>query len=149
MQSRSGDRSYARFIDAISDGLRQSMERYDNLVLMGQDIAEYGGVFKITEGFVEKFGKPRVRNTPICESAIAGAGLGLTDTAESALVARLLPDELRGSGFGLHARPIGAYVIRDGEVRWEPAFDLNRAIVIGQVLLLVAVLLWRAAGRRR
>jgi 2-oxoisovalerate dehydrogenase E1 component len=54
------------------------MERYDNLVLMGQDIAEYGGVFKITDGFVEKFGKDRVRNTPICESAIVGAGLGLS-----------------------------------------------------------------------
>jgi 2-oxoisovalerate dehydrogenase E1 component len=67
-----------RFIDAISDGLRQSMERFDNLVLMGQDIAEYGGVFKITEGFVERFGKQRVRNTPLCESAIVGAGLGLS-----------------------------------------------------------------------
>src|SRR5690606_999857 len=54
-------KSEKRFIDAISDGLRQSMERFDNLVLMGQDIAEYGGVFKITEGFVEKFGKGRVR----------------------------------------------------------------------------------------
>ncbi len=74
----SGSRSERRFIDAISDGLRQSMERFDNLVLMGQDIAEYGGVFKITEGFVEKFGKERVRNTPICESAIVGAGLGLS-----------------------------------------------------------------------
>ncbi len=67
-----------RFIDAISDGLRQSMERYDELVLMGQDIAEYGGVFKITEGFVDQFGKERVRNTPLCESAIVGAGLGLS-----------------------------------------------------------------------
>lgn len=67
-----------RYIDAIADGLRQSMERFDNLVLMGQDIAEYGGVFKITEGFVEKFGKDRVRNTPLCESAIVGAGLGLS-----------------------------------------------------------------------
>jgi 2-oxoisovalerate dehydrogenase E1 component len=71
-------KSEKRFIDAISDGLRQSMEKFDNLVLMGQDIAEYGGVFKITEGFVEKFGKARVRNTPICESAIVGAGLGLS-----------------------------------------------------------------------
>lgn len=71
-------KSEKRFIDAISDGLRQSMERFDNLVLMGQDIAEYGGVFKITEGFVERFGKPRVRNTPLCESAIVGAGLGLS-----------------------------------------------------------------------
>lgn len=67
-----------RYIDAISDGLRQSMERFDNLVLMGQDIAEYGGVFKITEGFVGTFGKSRVRNTPICESAIVGAALGLS-----------------------------------------------------------------------
>jgi 2-oxoisovalerate dehydrogenase E1 component len=71
-------KSEKRFIDAISDGLRQSMEHHDNLVLMGQDIAEYGGVFKITEGFVEKFGKGRVRNTPICESAIVGTGLGLS-----------------------------------------------------------------------
>jgi 2-oxoisovalerate dehydrogenase E1 component len=75
-----------RFIDAISDGLRQSMERFDNLVLMGQDIAEYGGVFKITEGFVEKFGKSRVRNTPICEAAIVGAGLGLSIKGMKAMV---------------------------------------------------------------
>lgn len=79
-------KSEKRFIDAISDGLRQSMERYDNLVLMGQDIAEYGGVFKITDGFVEKFGKPRVRNTPICESAIVGAGLGLSIKGMKAMV---------------------------------------------------------------
>lgn len=71
-------RSEKRFIDAIRDGLWKSMEKFDNLVLMGQDIAEYGGVFKITEGFVEKFGKARVRNTPLCESAIIGAGLGLS-----------------------------------------------------------------------
>jgi 2-oxoisovalerate dehydrogenase E1 component len=75
-----------RFIDAISDGLRQSMERYDNLVLMGQDIAEYGGVFKITEGFVEKFGKDRVRNTPLCEAAIIGSGLGLSIKGMKAMV---------------------------------------------------------------
>lgn len=75
-----------RFIDAISDGLRQSMERYDNLVLMGQDIAEYGGAFKITEGFVEKFGRTRVRNTPICEAAIVGAGLGLSVKGMKAMV---------------------------------------------------------------
>ncbi len=67
-----------RFVDAIKEGLYQSMEAHDNLVLMGQDIAEYGGVFKITEGFVEKFGKARVRNTPLCESAIVGTGLGLS-----------------------------------------------------------------------
>lgn len=79
-------KSEKRFIDAISEGLRQSMERFDNLVLMGQDIAEYGGVFKITEGFVKQFGKERVRNTPICESAILGAGLGLSIKGMKAMV---------------------------------------------------------------
>jgi 2-oxoisovalerate dehydrogenase E1 component len=67
-----------RMIDAIQQGLAQSMERHSQLVLMGQDIAEYGGAFKITEGFVERFGKERVRNTPLCESAILGAALGLS-----------------------------------------------------------------------
>ena len=67
-----------RLLDAIQEGLTQSMEHFPNLVLMGQDIAEYGGAFKITEGLVEKFGKARVRNTPLCESAIVGAALGLS-----------------------------------------------------------------------
>ena len=67
-----------RFVDAISDGLKQSMIEHPNLVLMGQDIAEYGGAFKITEGFLQEFGKERVRNTPLCESAIVGAALGLS-----------------------------------------------------------------------
>ena len=75
-----------RFIDAIQQGLRQSMERYPELVLMGQDIAEYGGVFKITDGFVREFGKGRVRNTPLCESAIVGAGLGLSIRGKKAMV---------------------------------------------------------------
>jgi 2-oxoisovalerate dehydrogenase E1 component len=75
-----------RFIDAISDGLLQSMEKHSNLVLMGQDIADYGGVFKITDGFVEKFGKERVRNTPLCESAIIGTGLGLSIKGMKAMV---------------------------------------------------------------
>ena len=67
-----------RLIDAVSQGLKQSMERHGNLVVMGQDIADYGGVFKITEGFVEAFGKDRVRNTPICESAVVSAAMGLS-----------------------------------------------------------------------
>jgi 2-oxoisovalerate dehydrogenase E1 component len=75
-----------RFIDAIQDGLRESMRKHDRLVLMGQDIAEYGGVFKVTEGFVEEFGKGRVRNTPLCESAIVGAGLGLSMKGHKAMV---------------------------------------------------------------
>lgn len=74
----SSDRKEMRYIDAISDGLRQGMEAHDNLILMGQDIAEYGGVFKITDGFVHQFGKDRVRNTPLCESAIIGISLGLS-----------------------------------------------------------------------
>lgn len=75
-----------RFLDAITDGMRQAMQRYDNLVIMGQDIAEYGGVFKATQGFVEEFGKGRVRNTPICESAIVGAGLGLAINGYKAIM---------------------------------------------------------------
>src|SRR6478735_8678704 len=67
-----------RLIDAISEGLRQSMQQHPNLVLMGQDIAEYGGAFKITDGFVQEFGRERVRNTPLCESAIVGACLGMS-----------------------------------------------------------------------
>lgn len=75
-----------RLIDAISQGLSQSMERHANLVIMGQDIAEYGGAFKITDGFVEKFGKERVRNTPICESAIVSAANGLSINGYKAVV---------------------------------------------------------------
>lgn len=67
-----------RLIDAISDGLREGMRKHSDLILMGQDIAEYGGVFKVTEGFVSEFGRARVRNTPLCESAIVGAALGLS-----------------------------------------------------------------------
>lgn len=66
-----------RFVDAIRDGLRQAMESDDRVLLMGQDIAEYGGVFKVTEGFIEQFGRDRVRNTPIMESAVVGAAMGL------------------------------------------------------------------------
>jgi len=71
-------KSEKRLVDAISDALRQSMEKYSNLILMGQDIAAYGGVFKVTAGFVAQFGADRVRNTPLCESAIIGIGLGLS-----------------------------------------------------------------------
>ena len=67
-----------RMIDAISEGLRQGMQHHPNLILMGQDIAEYGGAFKITDGFIQEFGKERVRNTPLCESAIVGTALGLS-----------------------------------------------------------------------
>lgn len=77
-QSDAGPKTERRYIDAISDGLKLAMQKHENLVLMGQDIADYGGVFKITQGFMEEFGKERVRNTPICESAIVGTALGLS-----------------------------------------------------------------------
>ena len=75
-----------RFIDAVSDGLGQAMERHPNLVLMGQDIGDYGGVFKVTDGFVDRFGHGRVRNTPLCESAIVGTALGLSIAGSKAMV---------------------------------------------------------------
>ncbi len=75
-----------RYVDALSEGLRQAMERDERLVLMGQDIAEYGGAFKVTDGFVQRFGKERVRNTPLCESAIVGAALGLAIAGRPAVV---------------------------------------------------------------
>ena len=81
-----GAKTEKRFIDAIQDALTQSMEKYPDLILMGQDIAEYGGAFKVTEGLVDQFGKDRVRNTPICESAIVGAGLGLSISGMKAMV---------------------------------------------------------------
>jgi 2-oxoisovalerate dehydrogenase E1 component len=81
-----GETENIRYIDAISNSMRQSMERHENLVIMGQDIAEYGGAFKITDGFVAQFGKERVRNTPICESAIVAAGMGLSINGHKAIV---------------------------------------------------------------
>lgn len=73
-----GQQSEKKFINAISDALEQSLQKHPDFVLMGQDIAEYGGAFKVTEGFVDKFGKERIRNTPLCESAIVGTTLGLS-----------------------------------------------------------------------
>jgi len=75
-----------RLVDSISDGLKEAMKKHDNLVLMGQDIGDYGGVFKVTEGFVEEFGRDRVRNTPLCESAIVGAALGLSIKGQKAMM---------------------------------------------------------------
>ncbi|GAA5034564.1 dehydrogenase [Marivirga lumbricoides] len=79
-------KSTKRYVDAISDGLKQSLEEFPELVIMGQDVAEYGGVFKITEGFVQQFGKDRIRNTPLCESAIIGIGLGMSIKKQKAVI---------------------------------------------------------------
>jgi len=75
-----------RYVDAISDGLKQSLEKYPELIVMGQDVADYGGVFKITEGFIDKFGKDRIRNTPLCESAIIGIGLGMSIKKQKSVI---------------------------------------------------------------
>ena len=105
-----------RLVDAISDGLKQSMERFDNLVILGQDIAEYGGVFKITEGFVESFGRERVRNTPICESAVVSAAMGLSLKGMKAVMEMQFADFV-SSGFN----PIINYLAKV-HYRWnEPA----------------------------
>lgn len=78
--------SQKRFVDAVSDGLKESLEKFPNLVVMGQDVAEYGGVFKVTEGFSREFGRDRIRNTPLCESAIVGSALGLSIKGYKAVV---------------------------------------------------------------
>ena len=101
-----------RFVDAISEGLKQSMEQHNDLVIMGQDIAEYGGVFKITEGFVEQFGKPRVRNTPICESAIVEVAMGLSIAGIKSVVELQFADFV-SSGFN----PIVNYLAKS-YYRW-------------------------------
>ncbi|WP_282148078.1 alpha-ketoacid dehydrogenase subunit alpha/beta [Algibacter lectus] len=87
-----------RFIDAVSEGLKQSMQGDDSLVIMGQDIAEYGGAFKITEGFIGAFGKDRIRNTPICESAIIETAYGLSIAGIKSIVEMQFADFV-SSGF--------------------------------------------------
>ena len=107
-----------RFIDAISQGLRQSMQQHKDLVIMGQDIAEYGGVFKITEGFVEEFGKDRVRNTPICESAIVEAAMGLSIVGIKSVVEMQFADFVT-SGFN----PVVNYLAKS-HYRWNQNADV-------------------------
>src|SRR3569832_221240 len=84
--STSDSKKEMRYLDAISNAMKLAMRKHDNLIVMGQDIAEYGGVFKATQGFVEEFGRGRVRNTPLCESAILGASLGLSINGMKAIV---------------------------------------------------------------
>jgi len=107
-----------RFVDAISQGLKQSMERHKNSVIMGQDIAEYGGVFKITEGFLEAFGKERIRNTPICESAIVSAAMGLSISGLKTIMEMQFADFVT-SGFN----PIINYLAKS-YYRWGQKADV-------------------------
>lgn len=113
-----GEKETMRLIDAVSLGLKQSMERHDNLVIMGQDIAEYGGVFKVTEGFVDQFGKTRVRNTPICESAIVSASMGLSINGYKAVMEMQFADFV-SSGFN----PIVNYLAKI-HYRWGENADV-------------------------
>ncbi len=107
-----------RLIDAISEGLKQSMQRHDNLVLMGQDIAEYGGVFKITDGFLEEFGEERVRNTPICESVIVSAAMGLSISGYKAMMEMQFSD-FASTGFN----PI-VNLLAKSNYRWNQKADV-------------------------
>ncbi|MDA9295117.1 thiamine pyrophosphate-dependent enzyme [bacterium] len=114
----SNKKSNIRLIDAISKGLRESMERYENLVIMGQDVAEYGGVFKITEGFTEQFGRERVRNTPICESAIVAAAYGAALNGMKAVMEMQFADFV-SSGFN----PI-VNLLAKSNYRWNQNADV-------------------------
>ncbi len=113
-----GKSNNIRYVDAISQGLKQSMERHSQLVLMGQDIADYGGVFKITEGFTKLFGKSRVRNTPICESIIVSTAMGLSIAGMKAMVEMQFADFV-SSGFN----PIVNYLAKV-HYRWGQNADV-------------------------
>jgi len=114
----SSDTENIRLIDAISTGLKQSMERHSNLVIMGQDIAEYGGAFKITDGFVDLFGKDRIINTPICESAVVSAGMGLSINGYKAIVEMQFADFV-STGFN----PI-VNLLAKSHYRWSEKADV-------------------------
>jgi len=110
--------SNIRLVDAISQGLKQSMSRFDKMIIMGQDIAEYGGVFKITEGFLEKFGKERVRNTPICESTIIESAFGLSVNGYKSVVELQFSDFVT-SGFN----PV-INLLAKSNYRWNQNSDI-------------------------
>ncbi|WP_306012952.1 MULTISPECIES: dehydrogenase E1 component subunit alpha/beta [unclassified Allomuricauda] len=118
IEPKSNTKEELRFVDAISQGLEQSMYRHNELIIMGQDVAEYGGVFKITEGFVPKFGRSRVRNTPICESAIVSTAMGLSINGMKAVVEMQFADFV-SSGFN----PIVNYLAKT-HYRWNEKADV-------------------------
>ncbi|SEE63535.1 2-oxoisovalerate dehydrogenase E1 component [Tenacibaculum sp. MAR_2010_89] len=116
--SENSETENIRLIDAISKGLKQAMEQNDSIVVMGQDVAEYGGVFKITEGFIELFGKERVRNTPICESAIVSAAYGLAINGMKAVMEMQFADFV-STGFN----PI-VNLLAKSHYRWNQKADV-------------------------
>lgn len=107
-----------RLVDAISEGLKQAMQKHDELIIMGQDVAEYGGVFKITDGFIKAFGAGRVRNTPICESAVVSAAMGLSINGMKAVVEMQFADFV-SSGFN----PVVNYLAKS-HYRWGENADV-------------------------
>ena len=107
-----------RFVDSISDGLKEVMVKNEDLIIMGQDIAEYGGVFKITEGFIDLFGKDRIRNTPICESSIIEAAMGLSICGRKSIVELQFSDFIT-SGFN----PVVNYLAKS-HYRWGQNADI-------------------------
>ncbi len=116
--SENSETENIRLIDAISKGLKQAMEQNDSIVVMGQDVAEYGGVFKITEGFIELFGKERIRNTPICESAIVSAAYGLAINGMKAVMEMQFADFV-STGFN----PI-VNLLAKSHYRWNQKADV-------------------------
>ncbi|MCM4166394.1 1-deoxy-D-xylulose-5-phosphate synthase [Arenibacter antarcticus] len=112
------EKANIRLVDAVSEGLKQSMQKHENLVIMGQDIAAYGGVFKVTEGFLEEFGSDRVRNTPICESVIISAAMGLSIRGFKSVVEMQFADFV-SSGFN----PIVNYLAKS-HYRWGANADV-------------------------
>ncbi|PQJ81728.1 alpha-ketoacid dehydrogenase subunit alpha/beta [Polaribacter glomeratus] len=114
----SSQKKNIRFIDAIAEGLKEAMQKHDDLVIMGQDIAEYGGAFKITEGFLEAFGKERVRNTPICESVIVSAAYGLSVNGIKSVVEMQFADFV-STGFN----PI-VNLLAKSHYRWSQIADV-------------------------
>lgn len=117
-ENANGKLTNVRFVDAISQGLFQAMEKHDNLILMGQDIADYGGVFKVTEGFLDKFGAERVRNTPICESTIIEAAFGLSIAGYKSVVELQFSDFIT-SGFN----PV-INLLAKSYYRWQQPADV-------------------------
>ena len=112
------DHKELRLVDAISEALDLSLAKHNNLVIMGQDIAEYGGVFKVTKGFLEKFGKDRVRNTPLCESGIIEVAMGLSIANFKSIVEIQFADFV-SSGFN----PIVNYLAKS-YYRWKQNADV-------------------------
>ena len=110
--------SYIRFIDAVQEGLKEGMSSMKNTIIMGQDIALYGGAFKVTEGFVDLFGSERVRNTPICESGIVETAMGLSIGGFKAIVEMQFADFV-SSGFN----PIVNYLAKN-HFRWGEKADV-------------------------